>query len=126
MGPGAHLLTHDSIASKQQQATRKKELSAVRNNYKNYVFDVYTEEPKPYASRPADESDHKSTEKEHVQSKSNPAFLSTQEENFIKSRLVSFGALYDKIKLRESLQRGKLSKHGEFREAAQPAPEALR
>lgn len=126
VGPGSYSLHLNTIANKQQQTVKKKQLTASRNHYMNFVFSLSPEDAQTASNRQPEDGLHQNALKEPVQSKSIPVMLTAQEENLLKSRLVSFGALYDKIKLRESLQRGKLSKHGEFREAAQPSLQALR
>lgn len=141
VGPGSYEIDRKSIGGKQVEANKKRQLVAVKNRYLNRVFTLPNIED-PFLLQKSDNIAESSVKSSFRARKKNPSSIPSpkafntrssrfkskdntmqrEEEDFISSKLVAFGSMYDRLKIRQTFINSKKIKTGEFRQAALPQP----
>lgn len=127
VGPGKYDIEKETIAKKLEDWLERKRTFSIRNNYQNYIFPVKMETREDCFTETVADQLHLSTQIKQKRFLGEPLAQSDlgkqndSQSDYVKSKIMKLGALYEKTKLRETIQKGKIAPG--FREyRASPVP----
>lgn len=132
IGPGTYDIETEAIVRKLQDWMERKQSYCLRNHYQNYIFPVKDDTRESFFNESVAEQLHLSSQIKHKRFLSqslNESQIGKQNESqsdYVKSKIAKLGSLYEKIKLRDTINKSRLSpSYREYRPAAMPTQEAI-
>ena len=127
IGPGTYDVKKDTIVKKMDDWNSRKHSYSMRNHYQNYIFPLKDDTRESFLNESVAEQLHISSQIKHKRfisqsmNESNIGKHNDSQTDYVKGKIAKLGSLYEKLKLRDIINRSRISpEYGEYRPAAMP------